>query len=310
VTWAMTFYRFVDLADPETECRALRAAAARLGLEGTILLAHEGIKGTLAGPRGVLEAFRAALEARAPFAGIECKFSRAGGADPVFHRLKVRVKPEIVTFGQPGLRPAVRTGEHVDWARWNALLDDPDVVVIDTRNSYEVAVGSFPGALDPGTGAFREFPAFVCERLDPRAQRRVAMFCTGGIRCEKASAWMLERGFEAVYQLDGGILGYLETVPPEENRWQGECFVFDQRVSVDRGLEEGTFELCFACRRPLSEAERESPGYAEGVSCPSCIGAVPDERRAGFVERRRQELLAARRGERHVGAVQERARSH
>jgi UPF0176 protein len=300
----MTFYRFVDLEELPALREALAAEARALGLCGTVLLAAEGINGTLAGAREDLEAFREQLCARPAFAGMECKFSAAEPGRPVFHRLKVLIKPEIVALKKPGLRPAEITGEHVDWARWNALLDDPDVVVIDTRNAYEVAVGTFPRAVDPGTRSFRQWPDYVERTLDPSVNRRVAMFCTGGIRCEKASAYLLQQGFEHVYQLDGGILKYLETVPQDQNRWQGECYVFDQRVSVDVELGEGSLEQCDACGRPLTEADRATPEYDPGVSCPHCAHTLSPARRAAFAERRRQEELAARRGQRHVGAVQ------
>jgi UPF0176 protein len=237
----MTCYRFVRLTDLPAWRDALEAEAAALSLRGTILLAEEGINATLAGARDCLERFRDDLRARPQLAGLACRFSAAEPGNPVFFRLKVRIRPEIVRLDQPGAAPHQRTGEHVDARRWNALLDDPDVVVVDTRNRYEIDIGTFPGAVDPGTRSFRQFPDFVRRHLDPARHRRVAMFCTGGVRCEKASAWMLEQGFEAVYQLDGGILNYLETVPAAENRWQGECFVFDQRVSVDAGLGEGSF---------------------------------------------------------------------
>jgi len=301
----MTFYRFVELHDLPRMQASLQTTAAGLDLKGTVLLAGEGINGTLAGHLSALERFREALYAHPEFAGMECKFSTADPDNLVFYRLKVRIKPEIVALGQPGVRPGERTGEHVDWARWNALLEDPDVVVVDTRNRYEIAIGTFPGAVDPGTRSFREWPDWVAAQLDPDRNRRVAMFCTGGIRCEKASAYLLQQGFEAVYQLDGGILKYLETVPEAANRWAGECFVFDQRVSVDAELAEGSFEQCHACRRPLSAADRESVDYRPGLSCPHCAGAQTAAQRAAFAERRRQVELAAQRGERHVGAEQQ-----
>jgi UPF0176 protein len=300
----MTFYRFVRLTElPELQA-ALTERATALGLKGTILLAEEGINATVAGEQPALESFRDELRARPSFAAMRFRFSRAQAGNPVFYRLKVRIKPEIVRLDQPGVDPARRTGEHVDPRRWNELLDDPEVLVLDTRNSYEIGIGTFPGALDPGTRSFRQLPAFVERHLDPTRHRRIAMFCTGGIRCEKASAWLLEQGFETVYQLDGGILSYLETVRPEENRWQGECFVFDQRVSVDEQLGEGSFEQCYACRRPLSAADLASPDYRVGVSCPHCVHEQSERQRQAFRERRRQVELAAARGERHVGASQ------
>jgi UPF0176 protein len=300
----MTFYRFVRLSRLDALRDDLEREAAELSLKGTILLAGEGINATLAGPREALEAMRDHLRARPEFAAMRFRFSTAGDDNPVFHRLKVRVRTEIVRLDQPEVAPDRRTGEHVDAERWNELLDDPEVVVLDTRNGYEIGIGSFPGAIDPGTRSFRQFPAYVREHLDPAVHRKVAMFCTGGIRCEKASAWMLEQGFETVYQLDGGILTYLETVPPEANRWHGECFVFDQRVSVNHDLREGCFEQCYACRQPLSPEDVASPEYEAGVSCPHCVAAQTEEQRRSFQERRRQEELAAQRGERHVGATQ------
>lgn len=299
----MTFYRFVRLEGLEALRRELETVAGGLGLKGTVLLAGEGINGTVSGRRAALEGLRGHLHGLAPFAGLACRFSRAASGNPVFHRLKIRIKDEIVRLDQGDLAVHQRTGEHVDARRWNQLLDDPEVVVVDTRNGYEIDIGSFPGARNPQTRSFRQFPAYVDAHLDPARHRRVAMFCTGGIRCEKASAWMLSRGFESVYQLDGGILGYLDSVAPEENRWQGECFVFDQRVSVNDALAEGRFEQCFACRRPLAPEDLSSEAYQPGVSCPFCIDEHDERQRAAFRERRRQELLAAARGERHVGAA-------
>jgi UPF0176 protein len=202
----ITFYRFVALTGIPELRDALETAAAALDLKGTLLIAEEGINATLAGPRGALECFRRQLEAHAAFADMRVRFSTAADDNPVFHRLKVRIRPEIVRLDQPGVAPHRRTGEHVDARRWNELLNDPEVVVIDARNNYEIAIGTFPGALDPGTRSFRQLPDYVRNRLDPEHDRRVAMFCTGGIRCEKASAWLLLQGFESVYQLDGGIL--------------------------------------------------------------------------------------------------------
>ena len=305
----VTFYKFVPVAQPEQLQRELLEVARYLELNGTILIAHEGINGTLTGSPGALEAFAQDLHGRAQFSDIVCKYSAARVGNPVFYRLKVRVKPEIVSFGAPGVDPATCTGEHVNAQRWNELLEDPEVVVVDTRNSYEISIGSFPGALDPRTTTFREFPQFVRDHLDPEHNQKVAMYCTGGIRCEKASALLLAEGFSEVYQLDGGILKYLETVASQSNRWQGECFVFDQRVSVDDNLAEGSYQQCFACRRPLSEEDLRSADYREGVSCPHCVAELSDAREAAFSERNRQVALAADRGERHIGAPNQPARS-
>lgn len=232
MTAVMSFYRFVPLTDLEPLRRELEHAATELRLKGTILLAAEGINGSLAGTPPALERFRDGLRRIAAFADMACRFSGAAPGNPVFGRLKVRVKPEIVRLDQGPVAPHRRTGERVDAAGWNRLLDDPNVLVLDTRNRHEIALGAFPGARDPGTRSFRQFPAFVRGHLSPERDRRIAMYCTGGIRCEKASAWLLAQGFDAVHQLDGGILEYLEAVAPEDNRWQGECFVFDQRLSL------------------------------------------------------------------------------
>lgn len=299
----MTFYRFVPLDALEDWREQIEDEAAARGLRGTVLLAAEGINGTLTGTHENLVRFGEWLTAAQPFAGMQCRYSAASKENRVFYRLKVRIRPEIVSLGVP-VRPALRTGVHVDAPAWNRLLEDPDVLVIDTRNSYEIEVGSFPAAVDPGTRTFREFPGFVDRELDPVRHSRVAMFCTGGIRCEKASAYLLEQGFSEVYQLDGGVLKYLETVDPEENRWQGECFVFDQRVSVSESLAEGSFGQCYACRRALSPADMRSADYVEGVSCPHCAHRLSEQQTARFRERRRQVLLAQQRGTQHVGLAQ------
>jgi len=303
VSHVMTFYTFAPLGGAQ-ELEALRErleAEARAGaLKGTILLAEEGMNGTLSGQKDRLEAFARVLTAVPGFADMPFKYSVASDDNPVFYRLKVRIRPEIVALGQPQVKPAERTGTHVDALTWNALLDDPEMIIIDTRNDYEIGIGSFPGAVDPHTRSFKQFPDYVAT-LDPDKQPKVAMFCTGGIRCEKASAYMLEQGFEEVFQLDGGILAYLETVPPNANRWQGECFVFDQRVSVDRELGEGSYEQCFACRRPLTREDLASKNYRQGVSCPHCVDEQDESQRAAFAERQRQVELARARGDLHVG---------
>jgi UPF0176 protein len=307
MTNVTTFYKFARVTGPtrlESLRRELLERAGELELKGTILLAGEGINGTLSGSRPALDLFVEVLRAQPEFADIPCKYSDASQDNPVFYRLKVRIKPEIVSFGEPGVDPVAVTGEHVSCERWNELLDDPDVVVIDTRNDYEVGIGTFPGAVDPQTTTFREFPQFVREHLDPQRQPRIAMFCTGGVRCEKASAFMIAEGFSTVYQLDGGILKYIEDVSTQANRWQGECFVFDQRVSVDDHLTEGSYQQCFACRRPLSEQDLASADYREGVSCPYCVSELSSSREASFSERNRQVTLSAGRGEQHIGARQ------
>ncbi len=298
-----TFYKFVRLPElPELQTR-LQRAGETLDLRGTVLLADEGINGTLTGTLDALQTFVGELKLHQAFEDLQVKFSTAAADNEVFHRLKIRIKREIVALGLPSVDPSIRTGEHVSAQRWNELLDNPDVLVIDTRNRYECTVGSFPGAVQPDTRAFREFPVFVTTQLDPARHRVVAMFCTGGIRCEKASAYMLDQGFEHVYQLDGGILKYFETVEPAANRWLGECFVFDQRVSVNDALAEGEFAQCFACRRPVSAADQQHPDYEVGVCCPNCASERSEIDRAGFRERQRQIVLAEQRGQKHIGAA-------
>lgn len=273
-------------------------------MKGTLLIAHEGINGTIAGADEALGAVLADIRALPGCAAIEIKESRAAAMP--FHRMKVRIKREIVTMGQPDIDP-LDTGHYIAPQDWNALIERPDVVLIDTRNDYEVAVGSFAGAIDPHTASFRDFPAWFRDRreglLGSGPVPKVAMFCTGGIRCEKATAFLKSEGVEEVYHLEGGILKYLETVPAEESRWEGECFVFDERVSVTHGLEPGSLALCRACRRPVTREQQASPLYVSGVSCPACHGDRTDAQRAGYAERDRQEQLARRRGQAHVGAV-------
>lgn len=296
-----TFYKFIALDSLDELQSRVYGLAQASALKGTVLLAEEGINATLSGDRSRLEGFVESLEADPRIGRLPVKYSRAAADNPVFYRLKVRVRPEIVSFGEPGVDAASAAGEPVDARHWNELLDDAEVTVVDVRNGYEIGIGRFPGAMNPDIVHFRDFPEFAQAHLDPDRQPRVAMYCTGGIRCEKASAWMLNAGFKAVYQLDGGILRYLETVPAAENRWQGECFVFDQRVSVDRELGQGTYRQCFACRAPLSAADLASPLYRQGVHCPHCFEGLDKARRASLEERQRQVELADARGVRHLG---------
>lgn len=286
-------------------CEALRAPLAAFccarGIKGTLLLAHEGINGTVAGSEEAIAALIDHLQAIEGLAGIEVKYS--GAADMPFHRMKVRLKREIVTMGVDNLDPATSAGTYVAPADWNALISDTATLVIDTRNAYEVSIGTFKGAVDPKTASFREFPAWIEQHREELEGRKVAMFCTGGIRCEKATAYVKSLGFKNVFHLQGGILKYLEQVPAEESLWQGECFVFDERVSVSHGLAEGEAELCRACRHPLTAEDRYSPKYAVGVSCPHCFEARSDEDRARYAERHRQVELAQTRGsKRHIGS--------
>ena len=294
------FYRFLDLDDSQAFRDALQGLCEEQQLLGTILVAAEGINGTIAGSEVSIRAVFAWLESELRLEEpIEARWTEASEAP--FRRMRVRVKKEIVTLGRPDILPHQKTGEYVSGKAWNALIKDPDVLVIDTRNRYEVEVGTFPRAIDPGTDSFRQFPNFAEELAQTSRDRPLAMFCTGGIRCEKATALMLELGFENVYHLQGGILKYLEDMPPEQNQWDGECFVFDTRVAVDRDLAEGGYVQCHACRRPLSSEDLASGDYREGVSCPHCINELDDARASRLEERRKQVDIARKRGERHIG---------
>lgn len=285
-----TFYRFAPVADCEALCRTLRALCREGALLGTILIAPEGVNATVSGTPEAIRALVSRLQAEPGFEALDLKHSVH--AEQPFLRLKVRVRDEIITFGRPDADPGQRTGEHVDARRWNQLLADPSVTVLDTRNDYEVCVGTFRGAQTLNIGNFRDFPAAARGALDPQQQPRVAMFCTGGVRCEKAAAFLLNEGFEAVYQLDGGILRYLEQTPPAESHWQGDCFVFDERVTVDADLQAGGYRLCRGCRHPVSAAEAASDLYEPGVCCPRCHDRLGDARRQQYRERYRNEVQA------------------
>lgn len=292
-------YKFTALPDCSSIRGHLYDLCEREGIKGTLLLAQEGINGTVAGSRQAIDRLKSELDAEPRFAGMEYKESLASAMP--FLRLKVRLKQEIVTLGQPMVDPTAHVGRYVEPEDWNALISDPEVVVIDTRNDYECEIGTFKGAVNPNTDSFRQFPEYVEQNLDPEKHKKIAMFCTGGIRCEKSTSYMLSQGFEQVYHLKGGILKYLEKVPEQESLWHGECFVFDQRVGVKHGLEEGEYELCFACRNPISALDKVSAAYQEGVSCPKCIGSLTEERRAAFEERQKQIHLARQRGQQHIG---------
>jgi UPF0176 protein len=293
------FARFDDC--PGIQAR-LKSACASGGVRGTLILAEEGINGTIAGPGDGVEAVLREIRTLPGCAGLVVKDSSAG--EMPFHRMKVKIKDEIVTMGEPGISPLRGGGEYVAPAEWNALISDPRTIVIDTRNRYEVALGSFGKAVDPGTSRFRDFPAWFRDERDLLTggePAKVAMFCTGGIRCEKATALLRAEGVEEVYHLQGGILAYLEQVPAEQSLWEGECFVFDSRVSVIHGLAPGSHEICHACGLPVAPEARDSPGYEEGVSCPACYALRGSEQRQRYAERQRQERLAQARGHRHVG---------
>ncbi len=291
-------YRFTPLTDLAALRSGVLAVAEREGLNGTLLLAPEGLNGTLAGPRKGLDRLLAHLRSWPGCADLEARYSAA--RDMPFARLKVRIKREIVTMGQPEVSPASGTGRYVPPEDWNALISAPDVTVIDTRNEYEVRLGTFDGAEDPGITSFTDFPAWWAENAARLRNRRIAMFCTGGIRCEKSTALLRAEGIDEVYHLQGGILNYLETVPAEDSKWNGECFVFDQRVALRHGLAEGDAGMCHACRRPVTQEDMASEAWEAGVSCPLCITEFNDDDRARFRERQRQISLAAQRGRRHL----------
>ncbi|OIR12332.1 thiosulfate sulfurtransferase GlpE [mine drainage metagenome] len=296
-------YKFVSLPDYKALQAPIIEACTTHNIKGTLLLAEEGINGTIAGLpddiHAVLNYLRTDPIFQNRLADLEHKESFAS-VHP-FYRMKVKIKKEIVTLGVPGVSPTKQVGTYVKPEDWNALISDPDVILIDTRNDYEVDIGTFKGAIDPRTTTFREFPEYVAKHFDKTKHKKVAMFCTGGIRCEKASSYMMDQGFEEVFHLQGGILKYLETVPEENSLWQGECFVFDQRVGVKHNLEVGEYDQCYACRHPLSPTELQSPQYEAGISCPYCYGKVSEEKRASLIERQKQVLLAKQRGAMHIG---------
>ncbi|MDI1361258.1 rhodanese-related sulfurtransferase [Methylotenera sp.] len=299
-------YKFVSLPNYKLLQAPILEACVTNNIKGTLLLAEEGINGTIAGlPQDIhnlLNFLRSDAIFGNCFADLEYKESFA--SEHPFYRMKVKLKKEIVTLGVPGVSPTKKVGTYVKPEDWNALISDPDVILIDTRNDYEVDIGTFKGAIDPKTTTFREFPEYVAEHFDKTKHKKVAMFCTGGIRCEKASSYMMDQGFEEVYHLQGGILKYLETVPEAESMWEGECFVFDQRVAVKHNLEVGEFDQCYACRHPLSPAEMQSTQYTAGISCPYCYDKLTEEKKASLTERQKQVILAKQRGQAHIGEKQ------
>ncbi|MGP4845574.1 oxygen-dependent tRNA uridine(34) hydroxylase TrhO [Marinobacter sp. 1Y8] len=298
-TVVCALYKFTALDDFETLRQPLLSLMADNQVCGTLLLAHEGINGTIAGPREGVDVIKQWLGADERFAGIDYKESEVD-IQP-FKRTKVKLKKEIVTMGVETIDPRRTVGTYVEPGDWNALISDPDVLLIDTRNQYEVEVGTFKNAKNPATDTFREFPEYVETHLDPSRHRKVAMFCTGGIRCEKSTAFLKEKGFDEVYHLKGGILKYLEDVPEEQSLWQGECFVFDDRVTVNHRLERGDYDQCHACRRPITEDDKARPEYEQGVSCHRCVEQLTPAQRQRFAEREKQMQLAKARGEAHVG---------
>jgi UPF0176 protein len=280
------FYKFVTLDDYTDRRQPLLNICHHHQIKGTILLAAEGINATISGTRSSIDAILTYLKADPCFADLEHKESIA--EKPPFDRLKVRLKQEIVTFGIPTTNPTETVGTYVKPQDWNQLIADPDVIVIDTRNQYEVEIGTFKGAIDPHTDSFTQFPEYVANNLNPEQHKQIALFCTGGIRCEKATSYLLNQGFETVYHLQGGILKYLEQVPATDSHWEGECFVFDDRVAITHGLAPGTYQLCWGCGNPISPADLSSPHYEPGICCDRCYQTITPEQRASRTERWRQ----------------------
>ncbi|MGK7939096.1 MAG: rhodanese-related sulfurtransferase [Crocosphaera sp.] len=288
-----TFYKFVSFPEYREEKHLLLEKCHKHDVKGTILLSSEGINGTIAGTCDDIDALINYLQKDQRLADLEVKYSHA--SDIPFNRIKVRLKREIVTLGRPEVKPNEQVGTYVTPERWNDLIKDEETIVIDTRNSYEVDLGTFEGAINPHTHSFREFPDYVEKNLDPKKHKKIAMFCTGGIRCEKATSFLLKQGFSQVYHLKGGILKYLEEVPQEKSLWQGECFVFDQRVAVKHQLEKGSYDMCLGCGHPISEEDKVSFQYEEWVSCPYCYDDLTDEKLAKQREKKRQFLLQQKR---------------
>ncbi len=294
-----TFYKFTALAHYTSLKEPILDRLSGNHIVGTVLLAKEGINGTVAGEREAVDQFLEWLGGQAEFSGIE--FRKSATDRLPFKRTRVKLKKEIVTMGIKGIDPPVLSGTHVDPEEWNSLLRDPRTLVVDTRNEYEIEVGHFENAVNPHTKNFREFPQYALENLASHSHKKIAMYCTGGIRCEKATAFLKQNGFESVYHLKGGILNYLETIPRSESRWRGECFVFDERVTVNHDLNRGSYDQCHACRMPITARDKASEHYQPGANCPKCHNKRSQQDKARFAEREKQVQLAQERGEQHLG---------
>ena len=292
-------YKFTALDHYQSLRDPIHQKMYDLNILGTLLLAKEGINGTITGSQGNMEEFLSWL---INLPGLEeFDYKKSFTDKPPFKRARVKLKKEIVTMGVEGIDPRHSVGTYIDPVDWNDLIDDPEVLLIDTRNDYEVQVGKFENAVDPGTATFREFPEYARQNLDPKKHTKVAMYCTGGIRCEKSTALLKQQGFDEVYHLKGGILKYLEMIPETESKWEGECFVFDDRVTVNHQLEKGSYDQCHACRLPITDEDKLRAEYQPGVSCPHCYGERTEEDRARYAERQKQIKLARERGEEHIG---------
>ena len=298
-----TFYHFITLNNIKIFKTIIQDYCDNKSLKGTILLAQEGINGTISGKEDDILEFHKFIKKDQKFSDVfkNLEYKSSWSNENPFYRMKVRLKKEIVALGLPEVSPAIKVGKYVKPEDWNSLINDPEVILIDTRNNYEVDIGTFNNAINPKTTSFREFPQYVKNNLKSKENKKIAMFCTGGIRCEKASSYMIEKGFKEVYHLQGGILKYLEEVPKEKSLWQGECFVFDQRVAVTNELKEGQYSQCYACRHPLSPEEMKSSHYNEGISCSYCIKKTSEVKKNNLQERQKQIYLAKARGEEHIG---------
>ena len=297
------FYHFITLDNIKNLQTIIQDYCDKKSLKGTILIAHEGINGTISGKEKDILSFHEFIKKDEKFFNIfqNLEYKASWSDENPFYRMKVRLKKEIVALGLPEISPTKKVGTYIKPKEWNALISDPDIILIDARNTYEVDIGTFRNAINPKTTSFREFPEYVKKNLNKKKNKKVAMFCTGGIRCEKASSYMLEEGFEEVYHLQGGILKYLETIPEKDSLWNGECFVFDQRVAVTNQLKEGQYNQCYACRHPLSLEELKSDNYNEGISCCYCINKTSEVKKNNLKERQKQINLAKTRGEAHIG---------
>jgi UPF0176 protein len=299
----VAFYHFVTLDNKNSFQEHIYSFCEANKIKGTILLADEGINGTISGKEKNIRNFLSFIKKESLFNGLfsELEHKKSWASKNPFYRMKVRLKKEIVALGIDGVSPTKKVGKYVKPEEWNNLISDPNTIIIDTRNNYEVDIGTFKNAINPNTSTFRELPGFIERNLDPKTPKKVAMFCTGGIRCEKATSLMLDKGFKDVYHLEGGILKYLETIDKDRSLWEGECFVFDQRVAVTHGLNEGKYDQCYACRHPLSPDEMNSSHYIKGISCPYCHNKLTNEKKSSVIERQKQIELAKLRGEDHLG---------
>ena len=299
----VAFYHFVTLDKKNNIQEHVYNFCEANNIKGTILLADEGINGTISGKEKNIRNFLIFIKKEGLFNGVFSKLEHkeSWASKNPFYRMKVRLKKEIVALGVDGVSPTKNVGKYVKPEEWNNLISDPNTIIIDTRNHYEVDIGTFKNATNPNTSTFRELPSFIEENLDPKTPKKIAMFCTGGIRCEKATSLMLDKGFKNVYHLEGGILKYLKTIDKDKSLWEGECFVFDQRVAVTHGLNEGKYDQCYACRHPLSPDEINSSHYIKGISCPYCYNKLTNEKKSSVIERQKQIELAKLRGEDHIG---------